>query len=422
MDPRLRGDDGNMGSQIITIKSLGGLGDGIADLNGKPVFVSKACAGDVLDIRIVHETKEALRGEIISVIKPGSDRATADCRYFSECGGCSLQQLSITAYQTFKQRMATEALAHAGFPDTKINTVFLRANTRRRVEFKWTGNKLAYYAARSHTMVPVETCSILDPKLEALMPALAKALKPFPNIKTVGLTLADSGIELLLNLSDNHRPDKTAFEQLAVSLKLARVGVISENREYTTAVKRDPVTMDFGGHEVAFPPDAFLQASKEGERLLTEAVVKGVGDATSVVDLFSGIGTYSFPLVKTARVHAVELDTPMVQSFAKNVKTLGLSDRLSVEERDLFRKPLSARELERFDAVVINPPRIGAKEQTKQIAESGIKRVVMVSCNPATFARDAKALKAAGFALTHAQAVDQFVYSPHLEIVAVFQR
>jgi 23S rRNA (uracil1939-C5)-methyltransferase len=407
---------------IVTVNSLGGLGDGIGDIGGKPVFISKACAGDKLNIRIVSETKEAMRGEIISVIEPGSGRTKAPCVYYAECGGCSLQHLTQKSYQDFKRKMVQDAITYSGFPDTKIDTVFLPAASRRRVEFKWTGTRLAYYAARSHDMVPVESCVILDPKLEALMPALAKALTKFSNIKTVSLTAADSGVELLLGLSDNHRPDKTAFEQLATTLKLSRVGIISENREYSTAVKNDAMFMDFGGYKVAFPPDAFLQASKEGQNLLTDAVLKGVGDAKHVVDLFCGIGTYSFPLSKLAVTHAVELDLPMVQSFRKNIKTLSLTERLSVEERDLFRKPLSAKELNRFDAIVINPPRIGAKEQTKQIAESAVNRVVMVSCNPATFARDAKALKTAGFALTHAQAIDQFVYSPHLEIIAVFQR
>ncbi len=409
-------------SITVTVNSLGGLGDGIGDIGGKPVFISKACAGDKLSIRIVSENKEAMRGEIVSVVEPGSGRTKPDCEYYAACGGCSLQHLTQKAYQDFKRKMAQDAISFAGFADTKIDTVFLPAASRRRVEFKWTGNRLAYYAARSHDMVPVETCLILEPKLEALMAPLSAALKKFPNIKTVSLTAADSGIELLLGLSDNHRPDKTAFESLAGSLKLARVGIISENREYTTAVKNDAMFMDFGGYNVAFPPDAFLQASKEGQNLLTAAVLQGVGEAKTVLDLFCGIGTYSFPLSKQAVTHAVELDLPMVQSFRKNIKTLGLTDRLSVEERDLFRKPLSAKELNRFEAIVINPPRIGAKEQTKQIAESEVKRVVMVSCNPATFARDAKALKTAGFTLTSAQAIDQFVYSPHLEIVAVFQR
>jgi 23S rRNA (uracil1939-C5)-methyltransferase len=409
-------------THTVTVSSLGGLGDGIGDIDGKPVFIAKACAGDKLNIRIVSETKENMRGEIISVIEPGSGRIKAPCVYYAECGGCSLQHLSEKSYQDFKRKMAQDAITYSGFPDSKIETTFLDHASRRRVEFKWTGNRLAYYAARSHDMVPVESCVILDPKLSALMPALATALKKFPNIKTVSLTAADSGIELLLGLSDNHRPDKTAFEQMANALNLARVGIVSENREYSTAVKNDPMTMDFGGYNVAFPPDAFLQASKEGQKLLTEAVLKGVGDAKHIVDLFCGIGTYSFPLSKQAVTHAVELDLPMVQSFKKNIKNLGLVERLSIEERDLFRKPLTAKELNRFDAIVINPPRIGAKEQTKQIAESTVNRVVMVSCNPATFARDAKALKAAGFALTSAQAIDQFVFSPHLEIVAVFSR
>lgn len=406
----------------VTIESLGGLGDGIASLNGKPLFVPKACAGDQLSVRIVHQTKEALRGEIVSVEQPGPDRATAPCLHFDACGGCTLQQLSEESYREFKTRMAESALRQAGFPDIKIETIFLPAASRRRAEFKFDGQKLAYFAARTNDLVPIDNCLILEPALAALMKPLARDLKKISGIKTVSLTAADSGFDLQITLIHNDKPDVAVLDKMAETLGLSRIGIRSKNDEYWGAVKRAPVTMHLGGYDVALPPDAFLQASSEGQKILTDAVLAGTEGAKRIVDLFCGIGTYSFPLSARASTHAVELDAAMIGSLKKSIKQHNLSEKLSAEERDLFRNPLSAKELNSFDAVVINPPRIGAKSQCEDIAASTVSRVVMVSCNPATFARDAKTLKDGGFRLESTKALDQFVYSPHLEMVAVFSR
>jgi 23S rRNA (uracil1939-C5)-methyltransferase len=412
----------------VTVSSLGGLGDGLSTLDGKPLFIEKAAAGDKLKIRITHETKEALRGEIVEILQAGADRITAPCPYFSACGGCGLQHISENSYQVGKKRVLASALAHAGFSGAQAELIFLPAASRRRVEFKITptkaGHSFAYYASRSRDVVAVENCLILEPALQELMQPLAHALGAWGSsnlIKTVNLTAADSGIDMTIECTAAVE-DSAALEKLANIFNLTRIALLVPGKAPQTVASRGLLTMRLGNYDVSVPPGAFLQASREGQRLLTQAVVAGVKNAKSVADLFCGIGTYSFALAKTTKLHAVESDIDMVKGLKAMVHLHGLQRNFTTEMRDLFKNPLNARELEKFDAVIVNPPRPGAKTQCEQIAQSKVSTVVMVSCNPASFARDAKTLKAAGFRLESAQGIDQFVYSPHLEIVSVFKR
>jgi 23S rRNA (uracil1939-C5)-methyltransferase len=408
----------------IHITSLGGLGDGIAELDGKPVFVEKAAVGDQLRVRITQQTKEFLRAEILDILEAGKERIIAPCPHFSACGGCSLQHLTEAAYQGLKHKIMHDALAHAGFADAPREMIFLEAASRRRSELKWDGARFAYYASRTRDLVAIEQCLILEPVLQSLLTPLAEALAGWHAtraIKTVHLTAADSGIDMVLECSSIVENTDTLSE-LAERLNLARVSLSAPDQKHLVVVNRAPVTMRLGGYDIALPQGAFLQATKQGQRLLTDAVINGLGEAKSVADLFCGIGTYSFALARSIKRHAVESDGDMVRGLKTMVHLHGLQRHFTTAMRDLFKHPLTASELNKFDAVILNPPRPGAKAQVEEIAKSRVGHVVMVSCSPASFARDAKTLKNAGFSMVSAQGIDQFVYSPHLEIVCVFSR
>lgn len=346
----------------LNITRLAGLGDGVGTYQGKPVFVSKACAGDVLEVEPTHETKEHIRAEILRIITPGPDRVPAPCPHYAACGGCSLQHLRPEAYQAFKQGTLSAALKKAGAPDTPIKMHFLPPASRRRAEFKRTPEgKPAYLGARSHTLVPIDNCLILTPGLQARM-----------------------GESLTLTEYDTPQGEIMC-----------------------------------GEYAITPPPGAFLQASREAQNLMTKAVTEALAGCKSVADLFCGIGAYSFPLAANARVSAYELDAAMVSCIKTHAEKYSLKS-LSAHKRDLFKKPLTPKELATFDGIAINPPRAGANAQAQQIPKARIPKVVIISCNPATFARDAKTLIDAGYQLDSALGIDQFVYSAHLEIVGVF--
>jgi 23S rRNA (uracil1939-C5)-methyltransferase len=412
----------------VTVTTLGGLGDGVATYNNKPLFIPKACAGDQLEVRIVHENRDGLQGLITRVIEAGPFRREAPCRYFDHCGGCTLQQLIPDAYRQFKANMLHGALERAGFPDPQSEVVFVPPHSRRRVEFKvkHDGNSvaLAFHDLRSHTPTVIDECLLLMPSLQALIAPLNARLsaQDFSHaLYSVGLTQADSGIELLLTFKNYDVSALPSLEPLAKDLGLARIAARTPESKAVVLAQIAPVEMQLGGYEVALPPESFLQATREGQAELTRTALEATQNAKAVVDLFCGIGSYSFPLSHHAKVHAVELDASMVATLSASVKRHGLNN-ISAQARDLFKQPLSAAELSPYSAAIVNPPRLGAKAQSEQIAASKINSVVMISCNPATFARDAAILKKAGFTMTSVRAMDQFLWSQHLEIVAVLQR
>lgn len=413
------------------MESLGGLGDGIGSHNGKPVFVPKAVVGDLLRVRISHETSELKRGEIIEVLEEGGHRQAAPCPHFAACGGCSLQQMQEIHYHKFKERIARNSMLQAGF-ESGVKMVFLPAASRRRAEFKllkehgkWS---LAYIGNRSHTKIAITTCLILEPDLQKILPLLTDLLGALPfvsDIDSVRLTAADSGLEVVLALNRAAKPPiqariESELKHIADALKLTRISVTDSRFVPIATVENGYLTMRLGAIDMHLPDDAFLQATREGQRLLTEFVLAGAEGGKRILDLFCGIGTYSVALAANSTVHAADDHLIMVSNLRHAARTHNM--RLTTEKRNLFVKPFTVEELKNFDAVIVNPPRSGAKAQCGQIGASGVKNVTMISCSPATFARDANILKNAGFTLKNAVAIDQFVWNPHLEIAANFVR
>jgi 23S rRNA (uracil1939-C5)-methyltransferase len=407
----------------LTVESFGGLGDGIANHEGKPVFIPKACVGDKLNVRIARQNHDGLHGVIEKILFPGPDRTTPPCIYFERCGGCKLQQLSDAAYRAFKTRMFESSLAQAGSNDAGKEMLFIPAGQRRRVEFSLHGGALCFNEIRSNIPVVVANCIALEPALQAIMTPLNDALAGLSTdaIKSVALTAADSGIDLLLTLRNEDASALKPLANTAKNLETLRVSALTASGTLSTLIEHEAVEMTLGGYRIPLPADAFLQATRAGQQAISDRVMQYAKGGKTIADLFCGIGTYSFPLSKNAAVHAVEMEPKMVAALQSGAKKHSLKT-LTAEARDLFKKPLTSAELKRFDTVIINPPRVGAKAQTEELAQSTVSTVVMVSCNPATFARDAKILKTAGFHLTAASGIDQFVWSPFLEIVAQFTR
>lgn len=388
----------------LTIEKLGGLGDGSGFHDGKPVFVSKSCMGDKLLVRDVQVKADFKRAEIIRVLTPGRDRVEAICAHYDACGGCSLQHLSEEAYRTFKKNVITAALGYAGFPDVIPTFHFMPANSRRRADFKVENGALAYVSAKSHERAPITACPILTPAIEALIAPLNTLLAGMP-ATGVQVTEADSGLDIQIE-SDRKLPD-AALKNFAQQHQLARINHI--------ALK--PVTMRFGGVDVKLPPRAFLQAGKQAETLMGRLVDDAAKGNERVIEFFSGLGTYTFALAQHAQVSAYELDEAMVNAMrAMNHKNI------TATRRDLFKEPISAEGLGKFNACVINPPRTGAATQIAALGASKIDTIIMVSCNHATWGRDARTLKDAGYRLSALDVVDQFVYSAHIELVSVFRR
>ena len=361
----------------------------------------------------------------VRIVSPSADRVSPPCRHYKSCGGCAMQHASDAFVAAWKASTVERALSAQGIEATIADTITSPIKSRRRAKLAGRrtkkGTLVGFHARASDTLVEVPDCQLLAPELIATLPALnaltaLAASRKAEVAMTVSLSVdgPDVHIQTEKELTTDLRVD---LAQWANQYGIARLVWVDE-----PVVTIHPPRQDFGGSLVVPPPGAFLQATKHGEKALQDAVNAIVGDADKVVDLFAGSGTFTLPLARKASVHAVEGVREMMDALDRGWRSTGGLHRVSVETRDLFRRPLLPDELNEFDAIVIDPPRAGADAQVAEIAESKVATVAMVSCNPVTFARDAKTLIDAGFTLGPVTVVDQFRWSHHTEVVAAFTR
>jgi 23S rRNA (uracil1939-C5)-methyltransferase len=344
------------------------------------------------------------------------------CRHFPECGGCQLQHVDDDAYAGFLRDRIASALAAQGVSLPDILPAHISPpNSRRRASLRAErGGALGFNAEASHRVIDMRECHILRPELFALVPPLRSLLRALKPSATAGvrLTLADQGVDLLLEkVEAEGLAAAEALGDFARAYGLARLA-LDDGYGAQTHWEPDPVTITLGGVPVPLPHGAFLQATAEGEAALVGAVRRAVAEARIVADLFAGLGTFALAL--EGRVLAVEgaRDAALALKAAA-----GRARRpVFVDHRDLYRRPLDLAELNRFEAVVLDPPRAGAKEQAALLAGATVPRVAYVSCNPSTFARDAAALTEGGYRFEWVQPVGQFRWSTHVELVGAFAR
>jgi 23S rRNA (uracil1939-C5)-methyltransferase len=359
---------------------------------------------------------------------PGPHHATPPCRHFPRCGGCQLQHVDDVAYAEFLSGRIAGALGAQGLLPPEMREPHLsppRSRRRASLRAERIGQKvvIGFNEGASHRIIDMKECHILHPALFALVAPLRALLGPLLRAKRpagVQMTLSDQGIDLLIEKVEIEGLAATeALTDFAQAHGLAR---LSLDDGYGPQPRWEPqaATVSFGGVPVALPPAAFLQATAEGEAALLAGVTEAAGNAATIADLFAGLGTFALPLSANARLLAVE----GARDAALALKTA--ADRgqrpIAVEHRDLFRRPLDAKELGRFEAVILDPPRAGAREQVAELARSAVPRIAYASCNPATFARDAKALVEGGYRMEWIRPIGQFRWSTHVELVAAFRR
>jgi 23S rRNA (uracil1939-C5)-methyltransferase len=355
-------------------------------------------------------------------IEPGPHRQVPPCRHFPECGGCQLQHVDDEAYAGFLRDRIVSALAAQGLASPEILPAHISPpNSRRRASLRAErGGVLGFNAEKSHRVIDMRECHILRPELFALVQPLRALLGILEPGAAAGvrMTLADQGVDLLLEkVAAEGLAAAEALSAFALDHRLARVA-LDDGYGAQTRWEPEPVTVTLGGVPVPLPHGAFLQATAEGEAALVGAVRRAVGEARIVADLFAGLGTFALAL--DGRILAAEgaRDAALALKAAA-----GRAQRpVFVDHRDLYRRPLETAELDRFEAIVLDPPRAGAKEQSARLARSLVPRIAYVSCNPATFARDAAALAEGGYRLDWVQPVGQFRWSTHVELVAALSR
>lgn len=406
------------------IEEIGARGDGVALVEGERVFVPLSAPGDVA--RIAYRGQ---RGELETLIEPSAFRAKPPCRYYGECGGCALQHLEAGFYRSWKRQLVVDALAREGFDESLVAPLFsCPAASRRRAAFAVRrtakGVVFGFNRRRSATLVDIDNCLVLAPGLQTALPhlrALAEAAPARWRLFDLHVTLCDNGVDAVF-VGGDAADDLTGSEMMALTEAARANGVARLTVERAPIAAFEQPAVRFGGVSVAPPPGGFLQASREGEAALTDFVVKHAEGARRIADLFSGCGTFSLPLAKDAAVSAFDSDAPAIAALGAAARAAGLRHPLKAETRNLFERPLRAEELKAYDGVVFDPPRAGAQAQAEQLAQSDVPVVIGVSCNPASFARDAALLRDGGYRLSQALPVDQFTFSPHVELAGFFTK
>lgn len=359
------------------------------------------------------------------IIAPVADRVKPPCRHFKSCGGCSMQHASDDFVASWKTAIVERALTARGmpFPFRKLHTSPTQSRRRARFSGRRTkkGAMIGFHAKGSDALIEVSDCQLVLPSIIEGFPALEALTVIAASRKSeVNLTVTDTsgGLDVLVETErDLDGPLRVELAGLAETHNLARLAWNDD----VVVTRREPDQI-FGAARVAPPAGAFLQATREGEGALVSAVLDVVVGAKKVVDLFAGAGTFALSIAKTAEVHAVEGGPEMLSTLDRGWRHAKGLKAVTTETRDLFRRPLEPDELNRFGVAVLDPPRAGADAQIGTLAASDLRKIAMVSCNPVTFSRDAAVLLDAGFIMDWIDVVDQFRWSPHVELVASFTR
>ncbi|HEX3504094.1 MAG TPA: RNA methyltransferase [Xanthobacteraceae bacterium] len=410
----------------LVIERIGHRGDGVADSADGPIFVPAALPGETVEVGEVLGHPD--RRQLLRVETASPQRIAPICPHFGICGGCAMQHWETSAYRAWKRSLVVEALRQARIEAPVADLIDAHGDGRRRVVFharRGTHDilEVGFAAARAHHVIPIDRCPVLAKSLDGALKAawaIAELLSPLRKPLDIHATATDAGLDIDVRGSGPLTATATsALARLVAQYNLARLTRHGE----LVAQARAP-TMRVGATTVVLPPAAFLQATAEGEHVLAQLVSEICAAAKpkkGVADLFAGIGPFALRLAEQTRVTASDDDEPALAALTRASHTPGLKP-VTAERRDLFKNPFLAAELNRFDAVVFDPPRQGAQAQSREIAASRVPIVAAVSCNPGTFARDARILVDGGYQLASVTPVDQFRYSAHVELVARFER
>ncbi len=404
----------------LTIDRLGHLGDGIALAPDGPVFVPGALPGEEVEGTLTGDRLTDIR-----ILLPSTSRVRPPCTHARSCGGCQLQHVADPFVADWKLQVVQGALQGQGLTAPFRPIITSPPATRRRATLAArrtkSGAMIGFHARASDTLVPIPGCKLLHPDLIAALPGL-EAIVKLGGSRTAELSLAvtrtHGGLDVLV----------TGGKPLDSALRLDLARLVEAHRfarltwgDETVALRDQPV-LRFGPATVTPPPGAFLQATAEGEQALLAAVRAALGPQGRIVDLFAGLGTFALPLATETEVHAVEGEASLTAALEKAARQTENLRRVTVETRDLFRRPLEPDEFKGVTGVVIDPPRAGAEAQAERLAHSAVPVIAFVSCNPVTFARDARLLVQAGYRIDWVQVIDQFRWSTHVELVARFAR
>ena len=408
----------------LVIDHVGHRGDGVVTGGAEPIFVPGVLPGETVEVESVPGHPD--RRQLLRVDTPSAERIAPICSHFGICGGCAVQHWRGENYRAWKRDLVVTALGQAGIEAPVADLIDAHGDGRRRAVFhaRRGGHdilEVGFSAARAHHVIPIDRCPVLAQNLDGALKAawaIAEVLTPANKPLDIQVTATDVGLDVDVRGSGALSASLTAaLARVAAAHNLARL-----TRHGNLVAQQRTPTLRIGKATVALPPAAFLQATAAGEIALAERALAYCAGAKAVADLFSGIGPFALRLAEAVRVVAVDADEAALGALKRAAAATAGLKPVDVARRDLFKNPFAAADLDDFDAALFDPPRQGAQAQSRALAASKVPVIVAVSCNPATFARDLRLLLDGGYRLSAVTPVDQFRYSPHVEIVARLEK
>lgn len=404
----------------LMINRVAAQGDGVAETASGPVFVPFTLPGEVVSAHVSGD-----RARLVAINTPSPDRIAPVCKHFGTCGGCALQHMSEATYRVWKREQVVAAFNGRGI-NANIGEMILAQGLRRRATLTARGTDsgiaMGFHEAGTHELVDIQECPVLVADIVAALPGLKILLAPLMAKKAevrLVVTQTSGGLDVAIESTERKlTPDLRAnLARIASAHRLARVSIAGD-----PAFEASSPYLRFGNADCVTPPGSFLQAVADAEATMVELMLAALPKVKAVADLFSGVGAFTFPLAAKTKVFAADNNADAIASLqAAARKATGLKP-IETVVRDLLREPLSALELNAFDAVVFDPPRAGAEAQSRMLAKSKVKTVIAVSCNPATMARDVRILIDGSYKLETVTPIDQFRYTPHIEAIAILRR
>jgi 23S rRNA (uracil1939-C5)-methyltransferase len=410
--------------ESLVIDHVGHRGDGVALTSGEAVYVPYTLGGETVEVTTVPGHPD--RRRLLAVERASPERIAPFCPHFGVCGGCAIQHWDLARYRAWKRDLVAETFRQANLDCEVAALIDAHGKGRRRITLHARMGmhevlKVGFAAANSHDIIPVDRCPILDPGLDGALDAawaLAEPLAAVGKPLDIQITATDNGLDVDVRGSGPLKPAIVAtLSRVAESHRLARL-----TRHGELVLMRTPPTIAIGTARVTLPPGCFLQATVAGEETLAALAATHCARARHVADLFCGVGPFALRLAAKARIAAFDSDAGAVAALQKAAMATSGLKPVKAETRDLFRRPLMPQELRDYDTVVFDPPRQGAQAVARQLAASSVPVVVAVSCNAATFARDARLLVDGGYRIEGVTPVDQFRHTAHVELVARFSR
>jgi 23S rRNA (uracil1939-C5)-methyltransferase len=406
----------------LVIDRVGHRGDGVAFAGGQTVFVPYTLGGETVEVEPAADHPD--RRRLSRIERASAERIAPFCKYFGACGGCAIQHWQVEAYRAWKRQIVVDTLAHAGIECEVDQLVDAHGAGRRRITVHARRGsdgelRVGFAAANSHAIVAIDDCPILDPALHGALDAiraLAEVLKPASRPLDIQATATSNGLDVDVRGSGPLPSTMIAtLSDVAEKHRLARL-----TRHGELVLMREPPMITIGTTQVTLPPGSFLQATAAGEEALAALVAGHCKRAKHIADLFCGVGPFALRLAMKSRISAFDSDAGAIAALQRAATATSGLKPIKAEARDLFRRPLMPQELRDYDTVVFDPPRQGAQAQVQQLTASKVPMVVAVSCNVATFARDARILIDGGYRIEGVTPVDQFRHTPHVELVARF--